>query len=251
LSAWEAEAEQELRLGRTGIKDLEARYPDFFEKVARIRQELEARKGRPLAVSVLDFGETFWADLGLHLTLRQTMDTLTAETPRGRATRDLFGIPHERDEKGNILLRSSVPEAADIRESVIVDSTVLDASSVIHRGVVVGGRHRRLSMPEGGCALFCAVDHLSFREPHGIAFRSLGEEIVLPEGGRHTTLLLPGRPEHMVANESVVDYKGQNYTTPILGNPLSFEEAGEIMSEIDPRKLEKHWRQMWQGWLAE
>jgi hypothetical protein len=244
---WQAEAEHEAQMGRTGMRELEARYPDFYPKLARVRRALEAKTGRPLAIGVLDFGETFWADLGLHLTLRETMDALTADTERGQATRELFSIPHKRDKNGNFVLRSAVPASADIRDSVIVDSVITDSESVLHRGIVVGGRHQRLSMPHGGCALFCAADHLDFVGPHGIAFRAVGQEIGLPEGGRYTSLLLPDGLEGLVSNESLVDYSGDNYVKPILGNALSFEKAGEILSGVDGQELEERWLQAWQG----
>lgn len=246
-AAWHAEAEHENQLGRTGISELEARYPDFYSKLANLRRALESRTGRPLAIGVLDFGETFWADLGLHLTLRQTMDSLTADTDRGRATRDLFGIPHNRDKNGNIVVRSTIPKSAEIHGSVIVDSSVRDPRSIVHGGIVVGGRHNRLHMPHGGCALFCSADTLELTGPHGVAFRSIGSKITIPEGGRHTSLLLPEGPEDMISNESVLDYGGDNYAKPILGNPMSFQDAGTIMSEMDGRDLEMRWLDVWQG----
>lgn len=248
---WQAEAEHEERLGRTGIRELEARYPDFYLKIATMREALERKKGRPLAVAVLDFGETFWADLGLHQTLRRTMDSMIGESDRGRSTRDLFGIPHDRDGRGNILVESSVPEKANIRDSVIINSEIRDPESIIRGGLVVGGRHGRLSMPHGGCALFCAADHVTFTGPHGVAFRSVGAKIALPEGGRHTSILLAQGPESMISNESIVDYSGETYTEPILGNRLSFQEAGAIMSELDGRELERRWYEAWHGWGRE
>ena len=92
---------------------------------------------------------------------------------------------------------------------------------------------------------------MAFTGAHGVAFRSVGAEITVPEGGRHTSLLLDQGPESMISNESVVDYSGENYTEPILGNPLSFQEAGEIMSELDGRELEQRWHEAWRNWGGE
>jgi hypothetical protein len=61
---WRAEAEHETRIGKTGIRDLEARYPNFYTKIAEVRSALEARTQRPFSVGFLDFGEPFWADFG-------------------------------------------------------------------------------------------------------------------------------------------------------------------------------------------
>jgi hypothetical protein len=91
------------------------------------------------------------------------------------------------------------------------------------------------------------VDRLDFLGPNGIAFRAVGNEIAIPEGGRYTSLLLRGGTEGMVSNESVLDYSGDNYTKPILGNPLSFEEAGASMSRIDGQELERYWLRAWRG----
>src|SRR5436853_5556194 len=66
-SQWQAEIDHEDRDGRSGIRRLEARYPDFDDRVTKLRRELEAKIGRPLAVAVLDFGEVLWIDCGLHL----------------------------------------------------------------------------------------------------------------------------------------------------------------------------------------
>jgi hypothetical protein len=247
-SEWRAEAEEEEQAGKTGMRELEARFPDFYPKTARLRALLESRTGRPLAVGVLDFGETFWVDLGLHLTLRRTMDALTADSDRGRATRDMFGLPHHRDKNGNIIVRSEVPYLADIRDSVIVDSTISDRASVVRRGVIIGSRLKAPCLPHGGCVLFCAADDIDVTGPHAVAFRSIGSQITIPAGGRHTTLLLPDGPVAMVSNESVLDYDQDNYAEPILGNSTSFQRAGEMMSRMDGQELERRWLQAWQSW---
>jgi hypothetical protein len=174
---------------------------------------------------------------------------LTADSDHGTATRELFGIPQQRDARGNIVLGSQIAEGADVRDSVVVGSVILDAGTVLRNGVIVGGKHGRITMPEGGSALFCAADRLAFEGPRGIAFRCMGQEVVVEEGGRCTTLLLPEGPEMMVSNESLVDYKGDNYTRAIMGNRLSFEKAGRKLAELDGRELEAQWQAAWSGWL--
>lgn len=248
-SQWRLEAEYERRNGQTGIQKLESHYPDFFAKVQKWRNALESKTGRPLTVGILDFGDPFWIDLGLQLTLRQNMDLINTDSDRGRIMRDFFEIPHDRDNRGNIVVRSTVPDSADIQNSIIVDSIISDETSVMRGGLVIGGRHRKILMPYGGSALFCAADLLNFTGPHTIAFRSVSREIVLPEGERHTTILLPEGPEDMITNESIVDYRGDNYSLPILGNRLSFEKVGKKMSKIDGNELDSHWFGLWSKWL--
>lgn len=246
---WRAECEHEEQLGKTGIKELEARYPDFYPRISRLRSAVEARTGHPFTVRVLDFGEVFWADFGLHQALRKSLESLTTDSVAGSISRDLFGLAHERDARGNLLIRSQVPPSADVRDSVIVDSIIQDADSVIHRGVIVGGRHRTLHAPDGGSALFCAADRLTFTGPHGIAFRAIGHDLVVPEGGRYTSLVLPEGIVPLRSSETIIDYNGEQYTRPIFDNRLSFEEAAQRMTQIDGHTLDALWQQHWQGWL--
>lgn len=245
---WQAEIDHEARLGKTGLRDLLARYPDFFEKITYVRTRLEAQRGRPLRIGTLDFGSAFWTDLGLHITLRQRLEAMLADTDEGRATRELFGIPHERDANGSIIVNSEVPAGADIRNSIILSSTVTDAATVMNGVVMVGCRQHRVTAPEGGSALFCVGDHLVFAGAHGIAYRAVGADIEIPAGGRYTTLLLPAGPEAMIANETILDFKGDNYDTPIPGNRLSFAAAGALMEPINGVELDAAWRKMADDW---
>jgi hypothetical protein len=129
-----------------------------------------------------------------------------------------------------------------------VDTVITQPETVIHHGVVVAGRHRRLEMPYGGCALFCAADLMQFRGPHAIAFKSIGDEFVLEEGDRTTCLYFTDLGVEMRTNESLLNYEGENYSLPVMGNPFSFEEATRRMFMEDTRLVEKRWRDRWVDW---
>lgn len=244
--AWRAEIAEEARAGRTALARLLERFPDFYEKMYAVRERLEARKQRPLRIAVLDFGACFWVDMGLHQTLRGALDRLTEPSLAGQVGREIFGIAQEPDEHGNIVIDSTIAPGAEVRDSVIVDSVIADPTSVIRRGVVVGGRHRRVQMAEGGAALFCASDELHFDGPSSVALRSVSPTIHLPAGGRHTTLQLPDGPVPLRGSESVTNYDGPDYTTPILGNALSFGEASARMDEVGPEACDRRWREQWE-----
>jgi hypothetical protein len=232
VNEWRLERERELELGHDGIKDLEKRYPDFFVKTLRAREYAEHRLKRAVKNIILDFGKVLWVDMGNHVSLREHFQSLLSDNDIGRALRELYGIPHKRDAFGNIVLRSKLPNPFNIRNSVIVDATISNAESVIEGGVIIGGNYGLLNMQKGGVALFSTVDALSFQGPNGIIFKSFGDEIVIGEGDRHTTILLPTGAENLVANESISNFLGQTYSQPILGNKLSFEEAGEKMASF-------------------
>lgn len=244
---WRSELAQEAQAGRTALARLIERYPDFYEKMHAVRARLEARCQRSLRIDVLDFGECFWVDMGLHATLRTSLDRLTQTSVAGQVAREVFGIRQTPDSRGNIVIDSQMADGADVRDSVIVDSTIADAGSLIRGGVVVGGRHRRIHAPDGGAALFCALDELRFDGPSSIALRSVGGSVRLPAGGRHTTLHLTEGPVSMQGSEQVANYDGPEYTAPILGNPLSFGEASERMDEVGPEECDHRWRRRWEA----
>jgi hypothetical protein len=246
-AAWEAERAHEVGIGKTGIRDLEVRVPGFFGKIQRLRQRVEAETGRPFAAAAIDFGEPLWVDFGLHTSMRQVLESVLADTAQGAISRQFFGIAGERDSRGNIVVRSVVPPAADIRDSIILDAVIRDPRTVMRNGLVVGGTYGRVTMPEGGSALSCAVEDLRFAGPGSIAFRALGQAVDLPARGRRTTLLLPEETIDLVTNEAVVDYGGAEYDHPILGNPISFAEAERRMAVVDPHRLEERWRRLLRG----
>jgi hypothetical protein len=246
---WKAEAALEDRMGKSGMCDLERCIPDFFHKIQQMRASFQKRYGRLPVISVLDFGQPYWMDWGLHLSLRRSLDALTHDSDLGSASRELFHLPQERDKDGNILVHSSIPQGADIRDSLLVDTIITDPSTVIQGGVVVAGRHRRLEMPYGGSALFCAADEMKFSGPHAIAFKSTGNQFQLEEGDRLAILYLSEGTIEMRTNESLISYEGENYSKPVMGNPISFEDAGRRMSMEDTRLVEKRWSDQWNGWL--
>jgi len=245
---WRAEIEYEIRLKKTGILQLIERYPDFYHKMQELRRAYEAQVGRSLRVGVLDLGKILWIDFGLHTALRRSLETLT-DPFEGALLRDVFGIPHARDVRGNIIIRSQLPPSIDIRNSILIDTIIRDQRSILDHAVIIGGRHNHVSMPHGGSALFCATDTIKFEGPHSVAFRSIDQTVILPEGGRHTTLFLDEGRLNLVSNESIVSYEGNNYTLPILGNSISFERAGAMMSEIGGQEIDRRWYSLWSRWL--
>jgi len=246
-SEWTAEAAREERLGRTGMRDLGRRIPDFFQKIQQVKETFRLRHGRLPIIGVLDFGEPFWMDWGLHLSLRRSLEAMTADTDWGVTLRELFGLPQARDGRGNILVRSNLSPGADVRDSLLVDTVITGNDTLIHGGLVLAGRHRSLHMPDGGCALFCAADEMTFNGPRAIAFKATGKELMLEGGERLAHLYLTDCRLEMRSNEALISYEEENYSLPVLGNSLSFEDASRRMALEDNRLVEKRWLESWSG----
>jgi hypothetical protein len=90
---------------------------------------------------------------------------------------------------------------------------------------------------------------MKFSGPHAIAFKSTGNQFQLEEGDRLAILYLSEGTIEMRTNESLISYEGENYSKPVMGNPISFEDAGRRMSMEDTRLVEKRWSDQWNGWL--
>jgi hypothetical protein len=193
---WRTEGKLEEACGVHALATLEKRFSQFYLTIEKLRKSIERRTGRTFKVAVLDFGHVFWADHGLHTTLRRSLERLTEDSDQGQTARELFGVPHHRDRNGNVVVRSHLPGSADVRNSVLIDS-IISENAVLRNAVVVNSRMRKALLPHGGVVLFSAADELTFEGPGAVALRSLVGKIIFPEGGRHTTLLLPAGPEQM------------------------------------------------------
>ena len=100
-------------------------------------------------------------------------------------------------------------------------------------------------MPEGGASLFCAAQRAAFQGPRGIAFRAVRPAFELAEGGRYTTFFARDHPIPLVSNEAIQRYDESEYSSPILGNTISFEQAALESAAVDPWQLEARWREAW------
>ncbi len=239
---WRAERDREEREGRTGIGRLEASYPDFFAKVRRVRKTAEDRLGRALKTVMLDFGSTFWVDMGSQLALREHLQSLHADTASGRTARALYRLG-EPDQLGNVVRESTIEPAASVRRSTVVGARIRGAGSVLEDATVIGGEYGTLEMERGGAVLFSVAKRLRVDEASGIAFRSIGEEVEVAPGGRHTTLALPDGLLDLAGSEKLETYAGEGYEEPILGNPISFAEAERRVAAAEPDELDQRWEE--------
>jgi hypothetical protein len=236
---WREEMEIETRTGNSGLAELETKHPEFFSKITRVKKRVEDRNGRRFTVKALDFGDVFWTDFGQHLALRQNLHILLEESDRGKLTRELFNLPHERDAKGNTIVNSKIHPEARIHDSLIVDSEIRASDSHINGGIVVGSTHYTAQMPQGGVSLFCTTRDLVFQGPNAIAFNSIAPSVSLSEGGRHATIMTRDGIYQLYSSEAITNYKGENYSGAILNNEISFAEANKRIDGIDQATLDE------------
>ncbi len=225
-AAWERQ--REAAHGRQGIAQLETHTPDFFARITDAKARFRAAHGRSVRVGVVDLGNTLWVDFGNHAALCDHWNALRAADGHARVLRALYDLPEARDARGNIVARGTIEDGADVRDSVVVDA-VVPRGSVIRGGIVIGASCGRIEMPRGGAVVESRLDTLVTEGPNAVSFRSLGDSLTLEDGEKHTTLALPDRVIQLSGSESIRDYSGANYSEPVLGNPVSFEEAGRIM----------------------
>lgn len=227
-AAWEREKQRETAAGRSGIVKLEERTPDFFARIADAKARFAAAHGRPVRVGVVDLGTPLWVDFGNHPALCEHWNALRGPGGHGPVLRTMYGIPESRDDRGNIITGGTIEDGADVRDALIVGADV-PAGSVIRGGIVIGGWYGRIRMPNGGAAIESHLEHLECGGPGAVSFRSIGNRLELRDGDKHTTLVLPDRRIDLRGSDSIRDYSGASYTAPVLGNSISFEEAGRLM----------------------
>ncbi|MEM7146906.1 MAG: hypothetical protein AAF591_17380 [Verrucomicrobiota bacterium] len=232
-AAWQREAQTESELGLTGIADLEKAFPDFFARMQKFKANLKEKKNlSDLSIKVFDFGDVYWADYGLQSRMREHLSDLIVDSPRGAATRALYGLDADRDQNGNLILDSDLPEGLTPTNSVIIGAKITNPDSTLNNAIVVGGEYGTLSIPNGGIAVHSHVDNLSLEDHTAMSFGSQADDLHVPAAGRHTTVQLPGTdPEHFIATESIFDENPDFYDVPILTNPLSFRDLAKKIKD--------------------
>lgn len=224
--------EADAALGSGSARKLLERSPDFFARLARVRDRVEAKNGRPLAIQSLDFGEALWIDMGLHASLARFFGDLVAESSRGDVIRALSGLADTpRDDRGNIVVDGRIAPGADVRDSVVLDATIGERS-VVKGGVVIRGTHERLGMPAGGVSLFSQVGDASFADGSAIVLGAVADRLELVAGARNTTLSLPGGPVPLWYHEGTAERDSAFYERVLEGNSMSFEQAARTVAEL-------------------
>ncbi|KIG17551.1 Mannose-6-phosphate isomerase [Enhygromyxa salina] len=239
-AAWAAELERDPQL-----RALIERCPDFYARVAELRRGIQAERGHPLRIVVVDIGaESYWGDIGQLSRARDVWSALAVDGEQGEFARELAGfVGVVPDRHGNYLVGDSrVPDDGSVRGCVVIDS-------VIGRGraqgaVLLGSRLGIAGLEPGSVAIECHVNALRLGRD-SLAFGSIGDYLRLPAAHVHTSIVAdPGavklQLESWFADMREDPGAGDNYTTPRYGNPTSFAAKFQQMRqrEVETAELE-------------
>lgn len=238
--AWAAERERDPEL-----RELLERCPDFYARVAELRRSIEAERGHPLRIVVVDSGaESYWGDIGQLSKAREIWAALAADDERGEFARELanFGAL-EPDRHGNYLVGDSrVPDDGSVRGCVVVDSVI--GRGRAHGAVLLSSSLGLAGLEPGAVAIECHVDALRL-DRDSLAFGSIGEYLRVPAEHVHTSIIADPRATSLQLESWFADMRedpgaADNYDTPRWGNPTSFAAKFEQMRqrEVEPAELE-------------
>jgi hypothetical protein len=236
-----AAAWQTARSETPSLATLDGGQLDLFRRLEAVVARFRASFGSAPRIVAMDFGEPYWGDIGQHRQIREFYMALGDDGPEGEIARALAGIDVEPDARGNRIVNSTVPEGAIIRNSVLLDCEVTGSCDV-ENSVLVGTHADKLHARDA-----FDVDS-SVRElrlaPLAGSYRVVDAGTVeVAAGERLTSLFLApvGEPplQLSVSEETDLRRRQETYDVPIMGNPISFAEAHERASALDPDELAK------------
>ncbi len=211
--------------------------PDLLERLVKVLRRFEERHGRPVKMVALDFEDQYWGDLGQHRQIFEFYMALNDRGALGRIARAIAGLPEKRDAQGNIIAgRCTLGAGAEVRNSVLLNVTVT-GSGKIEDSVLVGTQARVVNARKAFDVLSTARElHL---EPRAGTYKVVSTSPVRAgPGERLTTVFLPdGALLMRVTEQTDLRDRKNTYEVPILGNPLSFHRAHQIMSAQAPEEV--------------
>ncbi|WP_454853128.1 hypothetical protein [Promicromonospora soli] len=234
-SATRAEWEDACRAGREiprDFADLVSAIPDFWQRVQRAKNRLTAVTGRPFSSKVVDFGEPYWFDAGNHASLRNALGEIFAPSKDGDTVRALLGLPDSLATGQNFVRGSRIAEGTEIRNSLVVGTTIADPGSLAERAILINSTLGNVRIDPGGVVIECDCRQIEVDGPSGFAFRLSGRAHV---GGDEITASIGDPPNdtrlsHFGVNTVI---SGEDYGTRRWANPISFKDAAALAETFD------------------
>jgi hypothetical protein len=205
---------------------------EVYGKAQEIRALVRGARGRDVRIGTLDFGAALWLDFGLQSTLGEMLASLPLRTPRSALLRRAFAIPEHRDERGNILVESSVPVGATIEDSVLLRSALADAASAAHGAVLINSAVGRAAIAAGGAVIDSRIVRLEMPGGNAIAFHVTADRLDLGAGGRAASVELDGAPRLFTATEKECGDPAA-FDVALGRNPMSFAALSRAVAARD------------------
>lgn len=210
-----------------------AEYPHFGGQVSEFRAEFERQMGRPPTVRAIDFGDPFWFDIGLQDAMRRSIHAVVDDGDVGRATRYLLDLPSEPDAQGNYVLDVDGNVGPRVAGSLVAHSRVdrMEAEQAVLFASDVGS----VDLAAGSICGFSRVRGQLSLGANAVAYLlDASGPVAAVERERITTVIVDGQQIEMRGSEDIPSYAGRSYTDPVMGNTISFEEAGRRVERISP-----------------
>jgi phosphomannomutase len=219
------------------LRDLETNLPGVLSRIERVFNRFAEKNGRLPRIVALDFEDQFWGDVGQH---RQIFDFYVSPNDpgvSGTITRALAGLTAQRDAHNNILINSEIGHARVVN-SVLIKCRI--GAGEITDSVLIGTCADSIRA-EGSFDVESTVASLTLKRRSGSYKVVSNASVTAAEGERVTTLFLPEGHEVLMRVHEDTDLRNKptTYDVPILGNAISFKDAHNQMSNIDPLELER------------
>jgi hypothetical protein len=221
------------------IEKLAASFPDLLGRLCGVVSRFCEAHGRKPKVVAMDFGDQYWGDVGQHRDIRRFYMALNESTADGQVARALAGLTLARDARGNLISEDSkVSPDIDVRGSVLIGCE-LSGTGVVRDSVLIGTRAREIQA-DGAFDVQSTVRRLSLAQGAGSYKVVSSGSLRVAEYERVTTLFLPDGRDLLMRVTEELDLKDrqQNYDARVLGNPISFAEAHELMMSMPVEALE-------------
>jgi hypothetical protein len=185
----------------------------------------------------MDFGDQYWGDIGQHSKIHDFYMALNQFGTAGEIARALAGLPETRDLDGNLIFNSSVSREVRIRNSILIDAN-LSGQGKVDKSVLIGTRAINVNMTESFDVL-STVAELTSESRAGTYKVVSATPVDAAAGDRLTTLSLPeiGATMFRVRETTNLKDKARTYAVPILGNPLSLQDAHVRMGSVPAKSL--------------
>lgn len=232
-TAWAAERQRD-----AGLRALLGGCPDFYERAQAVRARLEAERGAPLRIMVIDCGpDTWWGDMGQLGPARDGFARLVRPGAEGEFARRLAAIDDVvPDRFGNRVVASRIPDDGSVRDCVVVDGWLGDGSRA-EGAVVLGGELGRARLGVGAVVVDSTIVELEAGD-HAWVFRAIAEALSVGAHRVHTTL--PEDPGAAIAALQQWSFdtredpgSGVCWTNTVGDNPGSFRDKAAQMRQRD------------------